>query len=211
MMFRMGESFRRVVQVLGLLVVCGFAGYQHTATRPVKQGAGVIAPNPPVQRNLSPLPKRFGHGDYRIQPLATFTVDARVLSRKRYRFARGADICPIDLALGWGTMSDERVLGDIKIRQYNRYYVWSTKTFPIPRKDIERQSCNMHMVPADAAVRRSVNKVRVGQRVQFTGYLIEAISHDGWSMKSSLSRGDTGANACEIVYVKELRVVEKAE
>ena len=113
----------------------------------------------------------------------------------------------MDLALGWGAMSDEGVLKDIKIRQFNRYYVWSTKTFPIPRKDIEKLSCNMHMIPANEAVRRAILKVRAGQRVQFKGYLVEAISHDGWSMKSSLSRGDTGANACEIVYVKEFHVV----
>ena len=198
---------RRIIQFLILLAVCGFGVYRHVVTRPVKHGPGVLAPKPPVQRNLSPLPKRFGLGDYRIQPLATFSVDARVLGSRRYRFGRGADLCPLDLAMGWGSMSDETVLKEIKIRQFNRYYVWSAETFPIPRKDIEQNSCNMHMIPSTDAVRRTLNKVRVGQRVRFKGYLVEAISHEGWSMKSSLSRGDTGPNACEIVYVEACQVV----
>jgi len=207
----MDQPLRRTIQVLGLLAVTGFGVYRHVVTRPVKHGPGVIAPRQPVQRDLSPLPKRFGHGDYRIQPLATFEVDARVLGSKRYRFGRGSDLCPLDLALGWGTMSDEKVLDEIKIRQFNRYYVWSTKSFPITRKDIEQQSCNMHMIPGSEAIRRAVNTVRVGQRVQFKGYLVEAISHEGWSMKSSLSRGDTGPNACEIVYVKAFRAANGAD
>ena len=51
-------------------------------------------------------------------------------------------------------MSDqEAVLQSIDISQSGRWYlVWTTRDFPIPRRAIETQSANMHMVPANGMV-----------------------------------------------------------
>jgi hypothetical protein len=37
--------------------------------------------------------------------------------------------------------------------------------------------------------------------VQLEGFLIEARRNDGWYWRSSLTRKDSGAGACELVYV----------
>jgi hypothetical protein len=42
--------------------------------------------------------------------------------------------------------------------------------------------------------------VREGERVRIDGWLVEAHAPDGWRWRSSLSRDDTGAGACEVVY-----------
>ncbi len=148
----------------------------------------------------------FTHNGYYITPLEEFAVEARVLATKDYMFGREADLSPVDLALGWGKMSDEAILKDIKISQSNRFYHWRVDQFPIPRKEIETQSANMHMIPATTQIEKTLKSVRPGQVVKFTGYLIEAKSKDGWRWKSSLTREDTGAGACELVYVKSLSV-----
>jgi hypothetical protein len=54
-------------------------------------------------------------GSDTLTSLASFDIRARVLARERYRFDRAADLSPIDLALGWGRMSESAVLDQLKI------------------------------------------------------------------------------------------------
>ena len=117
---------------------------------------------------------------------------------------REAELAPVDLALGWGPMANPTVIEQVKISQSNRFYHWHVDQFPIPRRDIEVNSANMHMVPASADVERALRAIRPGVKVSFSGYLIEARAPDGWRWKSSLTREDTGAGACELVWVEKI-------
>ena len=45
-----------------------------------------------------------------------------------------------------------------------------------------------------------------GQLVNIKGYLVKVSKNDGWYWKASLSRDDTGAGACELVYVTSIFV-----
>jgi len=62
----------------------------------------------------------------------------------------------------------------------------------------------MHMVPANAEVERTLRALHSGQRVTISDYLIEARAPDGWRWRSSLTREDTGAGACELVWVEKI-------
>ena len=62
----------------------------------------------------------------------------------------------------------------------------------------------MHLIPADAAVARAIARVRVGAIVTLRGHLVEARRTDGWRWRSSLTREDSGAGACELVLVDAL-------
>src|SRR3546814_10278228 len=57
-----------------------------------------------------------------LQPLAGFSIDARVLSREDYSTGREADLSPTDLALGWQEMADDAVLSRLDISQSGRWY-----------------------------------------------------------------------------------------
>src|SRR5690606_9037265 len=127
-----------------------------------------------------------------------------VLGVKQYSTGREAEVSPLDLAVGWGPMSDSSVLERINISQGNRFYYWSTRDFPIPRREIERNSTNMHMIPATPDLEAKLRKVRQGQVVSVKGKLVEVKAPDGWHWKSSLTRDDTGDGACEVVYVEDL-------
>ena len=83
-------------------------------------------------------------------------------------------LVPTDLALGWGRMSDSAVLAKIDITQSGRFYYWRVKEFPIPRREIETSSANMHMIPADNDVKRQLEQVREGQLVRIEGFLVDA-------------------------------------
>lgn len=114
---------------------------------------------------------------------------------------------PIDLALGWGQMSDEAVLDKIDISQSGRWYRWRVEEFPIPQKDIETQSANMHMIPANDLVEDMLNSSKQGQIIELSGYLIRAEADDGWNWQSSLTRNDIGAHTCEVVYVESFQLI----
>ncbi len=163
---------------------------------------GPIAPNDPVQENLQGGNVYMKAG-YAILPLARFQIEARVLSRERYRFDRGASLSPVDLALGWGPMSDQAVLDHIDISQGGRFYRWRADRLPIPRREIIEHSANMHMIPADDLVEKDLLRVREGEVVHIQGYLVKATSEKGvW--KSSLTRKDSGNGACELIWVEEV-------
>ena len=128
--------------IIGLVVV----GYwQYEQNRVIEQADGVLAATDPVQRQLNNA-EAFTHAGYQLRPLANFALEARVLSRKKYSLGREADLSPVDLALGWGPMSDNRVLEKVDISQGNRFYYWRVEQFPIPREVIVQHSANMHMI-----------------------------------------------------------------
>jgi len=113
----------------------------------------------------------------------------------------------VDLALGWGKMSDQTVLDQLKISQSGRWYEWRTKeAYPIPHPEIVEHSGNMHLIPATATVDATLKRVRRGEVVTLRGYLVEIVAADGWRWRSSLSREDSGARSCEVVWVEELSV-----
>jgi hypothetical protein len=182
-------------KTLVFIALIGFGAYQHYQNRPVKTGPGQVAV------------AGFPFKGYTLQPLQDFQIEARVLASETYRTDREADLSPIDLALGWGPMSDSAVLDKIRINQSSRFYYWHVDEFPIPREEIERSSANMHMIPADGNIERRLKAVRPGQTVRIGGWLVEAQASDGWRWRSSLTRNDTGAGACEVIFVRDLQVL----
>ncbi len=186
-----------------LLVGLGLAGYglQSWLARPLRPAPGVLVAEDPVQGPPTRT-EPWTVGFDRLTSLASFDIRARVLARERYRFDRAADLSPIDLALGWGPMSDTAVLDQLKIWQDGRWYYWSTSRPPIPEGEITAHSANMHMIPANPLVRRQLFRLRVGQVVRLRGQLIRADGGDGWHWVSSLTRMDTGQGACEVIWVE---------
>ena len=160
----------------------------------------------PIQKNLDEPVSPIEKNGYLITPLAEFQAQARVLGAKHYNQDREASLVPVDLALGWKRMSEDNVLNRIDIRQDGRFYFWKTNAYPIPRAEIETQSTNMHLIPADSIIEESLKSVQPGEIVVFNGYLVEVRGQDNWRWRSSLTRNDTGDGACELVYVTSFEV-----
>jgi len=194
------------VQQLLLVLLAAFALHWYWDGRAVDPGPGQVAPYEPLQRDLRGG-RQFDFKGYRLTALAEFSIEARVLGKKEYSRDASADLSPVDLALGWGPMSDGTVLDAIDIDQYGRFYHWSTSSPPIPLTEIGLHSANMHLIPADASVAAALDEVRRGHVVRFEGELIQAEHPDGFRWRSSLTRRDAGGGACEVVFVKRLEVV----
>jgi hypothetical protein len=149
----------------------------------------------------------FDYPGYRITPLEEFTLEARVLSRKDYRHDREAQLAPTDLALGWGPMATDAVLAEIDVSQGNRWYFWRASRLPIPERDINRHSANVHVIAASPEAAAILARVRRDDRVRLAGKLVEVRSDDGWRWRSSLSRTDTGAGSCELLWLEGLEIL----
>lgn len=172
--------------------------------RPIEHPPGVLVPEYPRQG----APERaapVAHGEYSLTPRADFRLRARVLSRENYRFDAGADLSPVDFALGWGVMSDQAVLDRIEITQGGRWY-FTRYEHPAPIADAQiiRHSANMHLVPANDWVADKLGDVRAGDLVQLEGLLIDADRPDGFRWRTSLTREDTGDGSCELFYVEHV-------
>jgi len=168
----------------------------------VEYGPGVLAPNEPLQTKID-SPKTFISKGDTFTPLANFEIQAKVLSKENYSRDRGATHSPVDLALGWGRMSDESVVSQLDISQSGRWYRWNAKKFPIPRREIEISSANMHMIPSNELIESALKEVREGDIISLRGKLVRINSNDGGHWTSSTSRKDTGAGACEVIYVED--------
>jgi hypothetical protein len=187
---------------IGLVILGAYYLWSGAA---ISRPPGVLAPEAPYQREVYRARIRELNG-YRLDALASVDIRARVLASERYWFDHGAALSPVDLVLGWGAMSDSAVLKQISISQGGRFYRWWSQTYPIPRRAIETQSANMHMIPASGEISRQLKSIRAGNMVHLKGYLVEVTSEQGFRWKSSLSREDTGGGACEIILVESVYV-----
>jgi hypothetical protein len=158
-----------------------------------------------VQTDQSAAPFRLGSAT--VTPLAAFSVAGRILSRRDYTFDRRANYSPMDIALGWGPMSQAGMAERLHVRQGGRWYhyKWGNEGPPMPPAEIASHSANMHMVPADAAAASALDHARAGELVRLDGWLIRIDGDDGFTWQSSLTRGDVGAGACELVLVCTVR------
>jgi hypothetical protein len=196
----------RVLASLGLVAL--FVGAYWYFHRPIHYPAGVLIDSEPVQMELSANTPLIRQGDFQLKPLALFSVDARVLHRRNYRYDPQAALVPVDLALGWGPMSDQQVLDHLNISQSMRFYWYEYKLpAPIPAEKIVSHSANMHIIPATPEIASQCKSLRAGQLVHLGGDLVEATGPGIGHWRSSLSRTDTGNGACELFYVQEINEI----
>lgn len=170
---------------------------------------GMLAANEPIQNETKET--AWEYGDYLITPLAEYEVTARVLSKKDYAWDKSADLSPVDLALGWGAMSDSSLLENLRISQSGRWFYVYWQNVNVDVNQVMTHSANTHILPANADIARRVKNVRRDDIVHLQGYLVQVTKRDGFLWRSSLSRGDTGDGSCEVLWVTSVEVVPAAQ
>jgi hypothetical protein len=189
---------------IGLLVVTSWNGWDRWTHRARHPPAGQMAERDPVQSEAS-AGATVTLGRWTLKPRAHYDVTARILGTERYRFDALAALAPEDLALGWGPMSDNTVLDTMDISQSSRFYWWRPHADTlVPPETIITHSANTHVIPTDDLIRKELGRLRVGEVVRLTGTLVDANRDDGAWIRTSLTRNDTGAGACEVLLVESV-------
>ncbi len=197
---------RHPVLALCVCAYIGWGAWQWLADRPVHPPDGVLAPAEPQQLDVSASTKRQV-SRWTLTVRAHYQITARILSVERYRFDALAPLIPEDLALGWGPMSDNRVLRTVEISQSNRFYYWhGSPNAGISRAEIIEHSANTHVIPDNPLIGAQLSRLRRGQVVTLDGDLVDAVRDDGRWIKTSLVRTDTGAGSCEVMLVQHVVV-----
>lgn len=171
----------------------------------VSHPPGVLVPEDPQQSAASGL-RDWQHRGFQVHPLAWYSIRARLLGKESYWIDGGAKLAPIDLAVGWGPLSDSSILDRLSWSQGNRFFQWRTSQdrLPLAFDEINSHMANMHIVPATTQVMDAIRWTRSGSIIQMSGYLIEATSPQGLKpWRSSLSRTDQGSGACELMWVDQ--------
>ena len=193
---------QKLILTTGILLL----GFVFTFEGEVTSGPGPMAPHDPMQIEIE-HDESFEFKGIRVVPKAELYVQARVLGAKRYRTGFESDLSPVDLALGWGPMSDESNLEHIDIRQSGRWYRWKSKNLPIPQPEVSNHSANMHIIPATPEIAEQLKEIREGQIIHFVGKLVNIESGEGWQWNSSMTRTDRGSGACEVVFLEAISVL----
>lgn len=191
-----------------LVLIIGIAVYSFWPEKELRHPPGVLAPDDPVQIAVKDQ-VLWQKGSYIITPLAEFRIKAFVLSKNSFSFGRESDLSPMDLALGWGQMSNQSIIDALEITQSNRWYHWKAKVLVIPAQEISTHSSNMHIIPADEKIEETLDNLYKGCIIEMKGFLVSVKGKDGWHWTSSLSRDDTGGGACELVWANELNLIDK--
>lgn len=165
----------------------------------------------PIQHDLKNAdPIMFQDGKFNLiyQPVADYSITARILSKKRYSGDWSAQVAKYDFAFGWGKMSNPELTKDISISQSMRFYFYRAKPeCTLTMRYIARHSANNHLIPANNAVKKALASLNKEDIARFDGKLIKLT---GWYDKrtvtwgTSTTRNDTGNGACELIYVEKV-------
>ena len=152
---------------------------------------------------------------YTLTPRATYDISGLVVSQHRgdalFNLYHQTDPGNIrDVCVVWGESIANGSYRKVQFwsGEFTCSFAWSSAISP-PFKP--ETASNNHLLPADAAIARRIGGIQIGDQVRMTGLLVDyTVTKDGreiFTRRTSLTRGDTGNGACEILYVTALTVV----
>ena len=174
----------------------------------VRLGPGVQAPRAPQQTAVEARVLEVRGA--RLTERADFHIRGKILSKRRYRWDKLAAVAPWDFALGWGAASDEALLGSARVIQGDRFMFWHLYDSALTAQIVERSSANIHLIPENPRLLAALAQIPEGAIVELSGRLVDVTLAGGARIRTSLSRRDVGAGACEILHVNAVKAVRAA-
>ena len=171
-------------------------------------------PIAPFEPNQSDLEEEFAFEweGYTITAVHGFGIEALVLGRKNYTQGDLGALVPIDLALGWGQVSDPAWVKHLRVEQSERVYRWSyPRGTPLDPETVAVNSANMHIMPATPEIAKKLESVARGDVVRLSGFLVDVTmspedGSEGFTWLTSRIRTDTGLGACELILVTSVDI-----
>lgn len=150
--------------------------------------------------------------------LASYEIQGLVVGLDDYNSGSLYDrAAPRDLSIAWGDMAAHSNL-IVWLRGQREMSAEITKMseWIIGKKydELVTQYSNNHLIPKDQKILAQIKNVKRGDYVKLKGYLVDLILRDTsepsvyYELKSSLTRDDTGDNACEVMYVTDVELLD---
>ena len=154
--------------------------------RPIPQPPGILVNEAPHLTPLTSAAPTFRRNEHVYTALAQLDAKGRILSIERYGRDRESRAALLDIALGWGRMSDTVTLKGVDVAQSERRVLSKSYLPDYPDSAVEANLLNLHLVPASTDIENQLKTLRAGNVVRLHGYLVEATSSDGWRWKGQL-------------------------
>lgn len=218
-----------------ILINLLFKGYKQNSDLIVNYDLNTDLIPDPVQKNIAPeyFDLKVRGLTLNVKKLAEYDITGKVEAIEEYSTnwlssilaRKGKDpfsyISPIDLALSWGEVARSDNSSHFQANPYylnrSRFVYCSVDNYLIQKYGmnyITSHFSNNHIVTVDKNFRNMLSKVKINDIVRIKGYLVYITyvakdkSFAAWG-PSSLTRTDTGAHACEILYVEDMVIMPK--
>ncbi|MEK7823236.1 MAG: hypothetical protein AAB228_03255 [Nitrospirota bacterium] len=193
-----------------IILISTSAGCSKPAPTDVASGEIDTSSEPeqiPVQ-NKGQVIINLKNGKFSLKPVAEYSINAEVVSKKSYSYGWQAELAPIDLALAWGKLTEPESEKYVTFSQSDRWYYFEYKNdSPLNESYIVTHSSNNHIIPANENIQLAIKSIKKKDKVILRGFLVNAQGKydnmDFW-WNSSLTRNDTGDSSCEIFYVTKV-------
>lgn len=217
--YQRAKKFLYIILLIGLAITF----FTRNNYRKVQNIDSVVLKEP-VQENLSDHDLiEFEKDDfkYELTPLYEYEISALVVHKMDYRIFsiyKTDSVFPMDLCMLWGKNVEDKIYQDkaLSFSQDMRFcFARWTRDLNFNTDEIS----NTHLVIKDADLRKKINQISVGDQVRIKGKLVNVEAKNlgspgkydpaNLSLNSSTTREDSGAGACEIIYVEELDILQK--
>lgn len=160
--------------------------------------------------------------EYILTPLFSYQISGFVVHKMDYRWFsiyKSDSVFPLDLCLIWGDNVKSGVYKSKQLRfsQDMRFCFWryNGNDVNLSGTDIS----NNHLLVQNDGILKEINSVYPGDQVEIKGKLIniqarnlgEPGTYDPsyFEINSSTTMNDTGAGACEIIYVEDFDILQR--
>lgn len=159
---------------------------------------------------------------YKLTPLYNYEINALVVRKMDYAWFsiyKRDSVFPRDLCMMWGTNVGDKVYKDKSLKFYQDMRFCFAR-WEGTLKFNSSEVSNNHLVIQDEKIEKKIKKISVGDQVKIKGQLVDVEAKnlgkpgeydpEYFSLKSSIKREDVGAGACEIIYVNDVEILQKA-
>jgi hypothetical protein len=192
------------VKKLLILIVLALVGWwalrtQHggmLAAQAPRSADGVLVSTEPAFGGLDFTPPWNPLGDYQQMPLGSIDVTARVLARLDYPRVGYGKVLPTDLVLGWGPMSDNRIIDHVAIRQVDRGVELVPDETDAITAAAARASVMVVAVYSDyQAHTAALDALRIGDVIHLYGWRLKLKNAEGSTWSGGSGREKVGERA----------------
>jgi hypothetical protein len=193
--------------------------YQKKRVLPSKEFINSQLDQDPIQTPTSERPFKFDYKgtNYLVEPVADYQLWGLVVSQNDtlefcnfYHDDTSVDIK--DLCVVWGK--------NVKSEIYKQMEFWSepwtcwtkAETKELYSRFSEDQLSNNHLLSSKESARDTIWEASIGDQIYIEGKLVNYTSPKtpGFMRKSSTIRTDKGDGACEVLFVENMRIINKA-
>ena len=159
--------------------------------------------------------------EYSLTPLYNYEINALVVRKMDYtKFSiyKMDSVFPRDLCVVWGSNVSNKIYQDksLKFSQDMRFcFARWEGNLDFNTSEVS----NNHLVIQDKEIEKKVKKISIGDQVKIRGKLVDVeaknVGNPGeydpeyFTLKSSITREDTTAGACEIIYIESVEILQK--